>query len=83
MTSAAMPRDAFRALELGTARKEDPMSSTSFLKRQKERARQEKQKEKSVKRDERKKDKGDKADVAPGEDPDLAGIIPGPQPILE
>ena len=51
-------------------------------KRRKERARQEKQREKEAVRLERRKttkdDPGAKTD--PGEDPDLAGIVPGPQP---
>ncbi len=53
-------------------------------KRQKELARQERQKEKGEKRALRKKEKGEKGDLPEGaEDPDIAGIIPGPQPILE
>lgn len=54
------------------------------LKRQKERARQEKQRDKEVNRAERRKDKaarppGETGDA--GEDPDIAGIVPGPQPL--
>ncbi len=49
-------------------------------KRRKERARQDKQREKEVLRRERRAQKGpgDKPDS--GEDPDIAGIVPGPQP---
>ncbi len=56
------------------------MQRQGALKRQKERARQEKQRDKDASRLERRKDKGPRADGAPGEDPDIAGIIPGPQP---
>ncbi len=59
------------------------MSSTSFVKRQKERQRQEKQRDKAAKKEERKRTKGDKPEGAPGEDPDIAGIVPGPQPLPE
>jgi hypothetical protein len=54
-------------------------------KRQKELARQQKQREKDEKRTVRKKEKEERS-KAPGdsaEDPDIAGIIPGPQPIPE
>jgi hypothetical protein len=55
---------------------------TSFAKRQKEIARQERAREKAAKRVERKetsKDKGGRPDGA--DDPDIAGIVPGPQPL--
>jgi hypothetical protein len=54
-------------------------------KRQKELARQERQKEKDEKRVQRKKEKGERADQRGDSDvdPDIAGIIPGPQPKLE
>jgi hypothetical protein len=56
----------------------------NFSKRQKELARQQKQKDKEAKRDERKKMKEERGPrIAGGEDPDIAGIIPGPQPPLE
>jgi len=60
------------------------MSTPSFAKRQKERARQDKQREKLAKRQQRRADKptkegGDDGDV----DPDIAGIVPGPQPTDE
>jgi hypothetical protein len=54
-------------------------SRQTFLKRQKERARQEKQRLKAEKRAQRKADK-DQGDASVGEDPDIAGIVPGPQP---
>ena len=50
-------------------------------KRMRERARQEKQKQKTARRLEAKGVKGPAdASLAPGEDPDIAGIVPGPQP---
>lgn len=55
-------------------------SRQTFLKRQKERARQEKQRLKLEKRAQRKTDRT-KDDAALGEDPDIAGIVPGPQPL--
>ncbi|MGH9319653.1 MAG: hypothetical protein ACRD3V_07160 [Vicinamibacteria bacterium] len=55
-------------------------SRQTFLKRQKERARQEKQRLKAEKRAQRKVDR-DSTDGAVGEDPDIAGIVPGPQPL--
>ena len=59
------------------------MGHPSINKRQKERARQERQREKEQKREERKRDKANKPAGAPGEDPDIAGIVPGPQPPVE
>jgi hypothetical protein len=55
-------------------------SRQTFLKRQKERARQEKQRLKAEKRQQRKSDR-DPAEATVGEDPDIAGIVPGPQPL--
>jgi hypothetical protein len=55
-------------------------SRQTFLKRQKERARQEKQRLKAEKRAQRKTERT-KDDAALGEDPDIAGIVPGPQPL--
>jgi hypothetical protein len=52
-------------------------------KRNKERARQQKQRDKAVVRVDRQKEKDNRADAPPGVDPDIAGIIPGPQPIVE
>lgn len=56
------------------------MSNPSMMKRQKERARQEKQQNKRADKEARKREKADRPDGPPGEDPDIAGIIPGPQP---
>ena len=50
------------------------------MKRQKERARQEKQREKDASRVERRKEKGPTGNTGSAEDPDIAGIVPGPQP---
>jgi hypothetical protein len=56
-------------------------SRQTFIKRQKERARQEKQRLKAEKRAQRKEEKDVEGDDAPrGVDPDIAGIVPGPQP---
>jgi hypothetical protein len=54
---------------------------TSFAKRQKEIARQERAREKAAKRVERKEEKGKSVRAGGGEDPDIAGIVPGPQPL--
>ena len=54
-------------------------SRQTFIKRQKERARQEKQRLKAEKRAQRTAEKT-KAVAIDGEDPDIAGIVPGPQP---
>jgi len=56
------------------------MQRQGALKRQKERARQEKKREKDAGRLERRKDKAAREGQPPGEDPDIAGIVPGPQP---
>lgn len=48
-------------------------------KRARERARQEKQKDKAARRLEARSRKGPHGDVKSGEDPDIAGIVPGPQ----
>ncbi len=50
-------------------------------KRDRERALQEKRKEKIVRRTARKAEKESHPRTAVGEDPDLAGIVPGPQPL--
>ncbi len=50
----------------------------SITKRQKERARQERQRIKTERRDQR-KGEPKKSDVSVEEDPDIAGIVPGPQ----
>lgn len=54
---------------------------TTFNKRLKERARQDKAREKAAEREQRKVEKANKPPPAAGEDPDLAGIVPGPQPL--
>lgn len=53
----------------------------TFMKRSKEKLRQEKQRTKQEKRLERKSVRDNRAANQPGVDPDIAGIIPGPQPI--
>ena len=58
------------------------MASETFKKRQKEMARQSKQKEKAFRRLQRKEEKANAEPLADGEDPDIAGIRPGPQPKL-
>lgn len=50
-------------------------------KRARERAKQERQQEKTRRREENRGNKTDRTSVAGGEDPDIAGIVPGPQPI--
>ncbi len=55
-------------------------SRQTFLKRQKELARQERQRNKSDKRTLRRADK-EKPQLVGGEDPDIFGIVPGPQPL--
>jgi len=49
-------------------------------KRARERARQEKQQQKTARRQEMKRLRALKPASAGGEDPDIAGIVPGPQP---
>jgi hypothetical protein len=49
-------------------------------KRARERARQEKQQQKTARRLEAKDRKGTRPPGSEGEDPDIAGIVPGPQP---
>jgi hypothetical protein len=58
-------------------------SNTTFQKRQKERARLDKQREKDAKRKERRDQPATRPVGEAGVDPDIAGIIPGPQPIPE
>ena len=58
------------------------MQRQGFTKRQKERARQEKQRQKDASRVERRKEKDKNGEIALGEDPDIAGIVPGPQPLV-
>lgn len=55
-------------------------SRPSFQKRAKEKARQDRRKEKDARRLETKERRAN-APPRTGEDPDIAGIIPGPQPL--
>jgi len=56
-------------------------SQSSFMKRQKEIARQERRQDKLARKVERNKQREEAAaGRADGIDPDIAGIIPGPQP---
>jgi hypothetical protein len=54
---------------------------TTFTKRNKEKARQDRQRGKALERQQRKQDRKNAPPRQPGEDPDIAGIVPGPQPI--
>ena len=56
------------------------MQKQGAIKRQKERARQEKQREKDATRLQRRKEKEARRNDGTAEDPDIAGIVPGPQP---
>ncbi len=58
-------------------------SSTTFQKRQKERARLDKQRDKDAVKKQRREEKSTRTDSPGGGDPDIAGIIPGPQPMAE
>jgi hypothetical protein len=58
-------------------------SNTTFQKRQKERARLDKQREKDTKRKQRRDERPVRAAGEGDLDPDIAGIVPGPQPIAE
>ena len=60
----------------------DSMTVT-FIKRQKERARQQRKQDKQDKRAERKREKAERPAAEAGVDPDIAHIVPGPQPLLE
>jgi hypothetical protein len=55
----------------------------SANKRLKEKARQDKARDKAAVRQQRKHEKDARPEPAPGEDPDIAGIVPGPQPVVE
>src|SRR5262245_38195907 len=55
--------------------------TTTYLKRSKEKMRQEKQREKQLARQQRKIARDNAPPREPGVDPDIAWIIPGPQPI--
>ena len=58
-------------------------SRPTFQKREKEKARIQKQKEKDSRRLEAKEPKADQVTTFGDEDPDIAGILPGPQPLPE
>lgn len=58
-------------------------SSTTFQKRQKERARLDKQRDKAEKMRLRRAQPNSRATSEVGIDPDIAGIVPGPQPLPE
>ncbi len=59
-------------------------SNATFAKRQKERARADKQRAKEEKRKQRRAEgTANRAAVEPGVDPDIAGIVPGPQPVSD
>ena len=58
-------------------------SRPTIMKRQRERARQEKAREKFAKRLERSQQDPERPDVPEGVDPDIAHIKPGPQPLAE
>jgi hypothetical protein len=55
----------------------------SANKRLKEKARQDKARDKAAQREQRKVEKDNRPQPAAGEDPDIAGIVPGPQPLEE
>ena len=56
----------------------------TFIKRQKERARQQRNQDKQSKREQLKREKAERPTRVTGEaDPDIAHIIPGPQAPLE
>jgi hypothetical protein len=56
-------------------------SNTTFQKRQKERARLDKQRDKSEEKKLRREQPNARVTSEPGVDPDISGIIPGPQPV--
>ena len=56
-------------------------SRQTFLKRQKELQRQDRQRAKGEKRAQRRSEDKDKPLLAGFDDPDIAGIVPGPQPL--
>jgi hypothetical protein len=58
--------------------------TVTFIKRQKERARQQRNQDKQLKREQLKREKAERpARVNDGIDPDIAHIVPGPQAPLE
>jgi hypothetical protein len=54
---------------------------TTFEKRRKELARQQRRKEKDERRVERQREKEERPAHTGDEDPDIAGVVPGPQPL--
>lgn len=58
-------------------------SNTTFQKRQKERARLDKQRDKSEKKRLKREQPAARVTTEPGVDPDIAHIVPGPQPLPE
>jgi len=58
-------------------------SNTTFEKRKKELARQEKQRQKAERRQQRERERAQRPREQGDEDPDIAGIVPGPQPPQE
>lgn len=58
-------------------------SNTTFQKRQKERARLDKQRDKSEEKKLRREQPNARVASEPGVDPDIAGIVPGPQPVAD
>jgi hypothetical protein len=60
-------------------------SGSTFKKRQKEMARQQRQQDKVARRLQKKMERPEDTGIpgAPEEDPDIAGIQPGPQPPLD
>lgn len=58
-------------------------SPTTFKKRERERALQQRQQDKAQKRKERKAERVDKPNGEGDIDPDIAGIVPGPQPVSD
>jgi len=56
-------------------------SRPTFQKREKEKARQQRQKDKEARRSEAKERGDTRGPFLDGEDPDIAGIQPGPQPL--
>ena len=59
------------------------MARPGANKRDKERARQQRQRDKEADRVQRKREKDAAGPPPPGVDPDIAGIVPGPQPPRE
>lgn len=58
-------------------------SNSSFQKRQKERARLDKQREKEERKKQRREERPTRTTGDGGVDPDIAHIVPGPQPVTE